>query len=336
MNQCDREMPARREAVMSDLATLGLDVGKYKVSAALLRGDRKRDKTFANTGDGHGALIAWLKEHGVDRVHACLESTGGFSEALATALYDAGHVVSIVNPSRVKAFGKTEMVRTKTDKVDAGLIARFCRLHRPEPWAPLPLNIRQVQALSRRLDGLIDMRTQELNRLEAPGNTEAVQKSLREAVAWFDAEIAKIEELLQQLIKDDPDMRNKRDLLVSIKGIGERTADRILSEMPHLEEFRNAKAVAAYVGLSPREWESGTLRGRTRISKMGNSRLRKALYWPAITAMKLNGSIHGFSQRLLAAGKPSMLVIVAAMRKLICLAYAVVRSGRPFEAPRTA
>ncbi len=321
---------------MSEIAALGLDVGKHKVSAALLREGRKRDRTFSNDSAGFAAVIAWLKEHGADRVHACLESTGGYSEALATALYDAGHVVSIVNPTRIKAFGKTEMVRTKTDKVDAGLIARFCQLHRPDPWAPLPSNIREIQALSRRLDGLVDMRGQEINRLEAPGNTEAVQASLRESVAWLDAQIANIERQLQQLIKGDPDMRHKRDLLLSIKGIGERTADRILSEMPHLEEFRNAKAVAAYLGLSPREWQSGTLRGRTRISKIGNSRLRKALYWPAVTAMRTNASIRCFSNRLLAAGKHGMLVIAAAMRKLICLAYAVVRSGRPYEAPRAA
>jgi transposase len=321
---------------MSDLATLGLDVGKYKISAALLRDGRKRDKTFSNDVDGHAAVIVWLKDQGVDRVHACLESTGGFSEALATVLYDAGHVVSIVNPSRIKAFGKTEMVRTKTDKVDAALIARFCELHRPAAWAPLPLNIRKIQGLSRRLDSLIDMRTQEQNRLEAPENVEAVQVSFRETIIWLDEQIKKIEKQLQQLIKDDPDLRNKRELLLSINGIGERTADRILGEMPRLEEFRNAKAVAAYVGLSPREWQSGTSRGRTRISKIGNSRLRKALYWPAITAMKTNPAIRCFAQRLLAAGKPGMLVIVAAMRKLICQVYAVVRSGCAFKAPAQA
>ena len=321
---------------MSDLAALGLDVGKYKISVALLHEGRKKDKTFPNDAAGHAAVVAWLKEHEVERVHACLESTGGFSEALATVLYDAGHVVSIVNPTRVKAFGKTEMVRTKTDKVDAALIARFCQLHRPAPWTPQPQNIRQIQALSRRLDGLIDMRAQEQNRFEAPGNVEAVQASICEAIKWFDAEIAKIEKQLQELIKDDPDLRNKRELLLSIKGIGERTADRILCEMPHLEEFRNAKAVAAYVGLSPREWQSGTLRGRTRISKMGNSRVRRALYFPAISAMRSNPPIRQFAQRLIAAGKHGMLVIAAVMRKLICQAYAVVRSGRPFEPSRAA
>jgi transposase len=321
---------------VSDLAALGLDVGKLKIAAALLNNGKKRDKVFSNDVDGHAAVIAWLKHQGVSKVHACLESTGGYSEALATVLFDAGHIVSIVNPTRIKAFGKTEMVRTKTDKVDAGLIARFCQLHRPDSWSPLPLKVREIQALSRRLDGLLDMRTQELNRLEAPGNVASVKTSLQESIAWLDEQIKQIRKHLQQLINDDPDFRNKRDLLLSIDGIGEKTADRIISEMPNIAEFRNAKAVAAYVGLSPREWQSGTLRGRTRISKMGNSRLRKALYWPAITAMKYNASIRCFAQRLLAAGKSSLLVIVAVMRKLICLAYTIVRSGRPFSSTQIA
>lgn len=321
---------------MENLPALGLDVGKRSISACLLREGRKRDKTFSNDAAGHAAVVAWLRQHGAEHVHACLEATGGYSEALATALFDAGHHVSIVNPSRIKAFAKTELVRTKTDKVDAALIARFCELHRPPAWTPPPQNIRKIQALSRRLDALIETRAQEAARLEAPGNVADVKASIRKSIKWLDAEISKLERQLEDLIKKDPDLHNKRELLLSIKGIGERTADRILGEMPRLEEFRSAKAVAAYVGLSPREWQSGTLRGRTRISKIGNGRLRKALYFPAITAMRWNASIKCFANRLLAAGKPEMLVIAAAMRKLICLAYAVVRSGRPYVVPRAA
>jgi transposase len=315
---------------VSELAALGLDVGKHTVAAALLHEGKKRDKSFSNDDDGHAAVLAWLKKLGVQRVHACLEATGGYSEALATILFDAGHVVSVVNPTRVKAFGKTELVRTKTDKVDAGLIARFCQLHQPDAWTPLPLNVRKIQALSRRIDSLIDMRTQEKNRLDAPDNVVAVKISIRESIAWLDKQIKEIEKQLHDLMKDDPDFRKNRDLLLSIKGIGERTADCILGEIPNIAEFRNAKAIAAYVGLSPREWQSGTLRGRTRISKMGNARIRKALYWPAVSAMQHNAGIRRFAERLLAAGKSGLLVITAVMRKLICLAYAVVRSGKPF------
>lgn len=321
---------------MINSSALGLDVGKHKISACLLRDQKKKDKTFSNDASGHAAVVRWLKQNDAGHVHACLESTGGYSEALATVLFDAGHQVSIVNPSRIKAFAKTEMVRTKTDKVDAALIARFCQLHRPQLWTAPPQSIREIKGLSRRLDALIDMRVQELARLEAPGNVEAVQASIRQTLGSLEAEIAKIEKQLRERIDKDPDLRNKRDLLLSVGGIGERTADRLLGEMPQLEEFRNAKAVAAYVGLSPREWQSGTLRGRTRISKIGNSRLRGALYWPAIVAMQKNPSIRRFAQRLVAAGKPKMLVITAAMRKLLCLAYAVVRSGCPYEATRAA
>lgn len=317
-------------------SALGLDVGKYKISACLLRDNKKKDKTFPNDATGHHGVVSWLEQNDAGHVHACLESTGGFSEALATVLHDAGHEVSIVNPSRIKAFGKTEMVRTKTDKVDAALIARFCAKHQPALWTPPPPKIREIQGLSRRLDALIDMRAQEANRLEAPGNVEAVKASIRQALQWLDSEIDKIQKQLHERIDDDPDLRNKRELLLSIDGIGDRTAERILGEMPQLEEFRSAKAVAAYVGLSPREWQSGTLRGRTRISKIGNSRIRGALYWPTIVAMRHNPSIRRFAQRLIAAGKPKMLVITAAMRKLVCLAYAVVRSGRAYLEPRAA
>lgn len=321
---------------MLNSLALGLDVGKHKISACLLREHKKKEKTFTNDAVGHDAVVQWLKANDAGLVHACLESTGGYSEALATVLFDAGHQVSIVNPTRIKAFAKTEMVRTKTDKVDAALIARFCQLHRPVLWIAPPKKIREIKGLSRRLDALIDMRSQELARLEAPGNVDAVQDSIRQTLRSLEAEIAKIEQQLRDRIDKDEDLRGKRDLLLSVDGIGERTADRLLGEIPLLEEFRNAKAVAAYVGLSPREWQSGTLRGRTRISKIGNSRLRGALYWPAIVAMRKNASIRSFAQRLIAAGKPRMLVITAAMRKLLCLAYAVLRSGRPYTAPRAA
>jgi transposase len=321
---------------LSELVALGLDVGKEKIHASLLLQGGKRDRTFTNNAQGHAAVLVWLDQQGVKPVHACLESTGGWSEALATALFDAGHVVSIVNPSRVKAFAKSELLRTKTDKVDASLIARFCLMHRPTAWVPPPENVRRLQALSRRLDSLIAIRAQELNRLEAPGEIDIVKASIQNTIASLSREIAVIEEQLRDLINNDPDLGGKRDLLVTIKGIGERTAHRILSEMPQIEEFRNARAIAAYAGLSPRQWQSGTLKGRTRISKIGNSRLRAALYWPAIVAMRSNRLIKTFAERLRAAGKPMMVVITAAMRKLLCLAYAVVRSGRAFQLPEAA
>jgi transposase len=319
-----------------ELPALGIDVGKKTVHAAVLVGTRKRNKTFTNDDAGFTNLLAWLREHHFERVHACLESTGGWSEALATALADAGHVVSIVNPARVKAFGKTELIRTKNDRVDAALIARFCAMHRPSAWTPPAPKVRLLQGLARRRDALIGMRTQEQARLQSPGLENPITESIEQLIATLESQIREIERQIQSLIDDDPDLRAKRELLTSIEGIGEVTAQTFLAEIPNLEQFRNIKAVGAYLGLSPREHQSGLSAGRSRLSKLGNARLRHALYWPAIVAMRHNAAIRRFSQRLLAAGKPRMVVIAAAMRKLACLAYAVVRSGRPFDATRLA
>jgi len=235
MYQYDRRSnPAKEEDTVVKSLALGLDVGKHKINACLLRDHKKKEKVFANDASGHDAVVRWLEQNDAGQVHACLESTGGYSEALATVLFDAGHRVSIVNPSRIKAFAKTEMVRTKTDKVDAALIARFCQLHQPQLWQAPPQNIREIKGLSRRLDALIDMRSQELARLEAPGNVDPVQASIRQTLESLQAEIAKIEEQLRDRIDKDPDLRNKRDLLLSIDGIGERTAARLLGEIPQL------------------------------------------------------------------------------------------------------
>ena len=119
-----------------DQATLGIHVGKTDYHCALIIGNEVRAQHFPNSPTGFSQLRRWLRNRNIERVHACLESTGGWSEELATDLHEHGHVVSIVNPLTVKAFGQSELSRTKTDKADAALIARFCVAMRPEPWAP--------------------------------------------------------------------------------------------------------------------------------------------------------------------------------------------------------
>src|ERR1700716_1661288 len=129
---------------------LGIDVGKSDLHAALLQGERSSTKSVPNSANGIKQLLTWLKNRKVENVHACLESTGGWSEAAAFALHDAGYLVSIVNPCRIKAFAQSEMLRTKTDAVDAAMIARFCRLHKPEPWVPPSPEVQALQGLVRR------------------------------------------------------------------------------------------------------------------------------------------------------------------------------------------
>ena len=149
-------------------ASLGIDIAKAKFAVALLTADGTvRHKSCANTPAGFADLAAWLHRQHVKGVHACLEATGTYGEALATWLHDAGHTVSVVNPAIIHAYARTQLARSKTDRLDAELIARFIATQHPPAWAPPAPEIRQLQALVRRLDALQGMRTQELNRLEA-------------------------------------------------------------------------------------------------------------------------------------------------------------------------
>jgi transposase len=313
------------------MAVLGIDVSKNDLHAALIGNDGRAAKhSFPNTARGFEQLLRWLKNRGVEDVHACMEASGGWGEDAGIALVEHGYLVSIVNPARIKAFGKSEGVRTKTDAVDASLIARFCKAQNPELWTPPSPSARALQALVRRRESLIQMRTQETNRLKAARVSSTVKESIEEHQAFLDDRIDYIEGEIRKLIDSDPDLRGKSELLATIPGIGAITANAILGELPNLHEFRNVKAVAAYAGLSPRHNQSGVFQGRSRLCKAGNANLRKTLYFPAITAMRCNPTIQRFVDRLSARGKRKMVVIAAVMRKLLTIAYGVVKSGRPY------
>jgi transposase len=312
-------------------AVLGIDIAKATFAAALLRPDGKmRHKSCANTPTGFAALAAWVQRQGVTHVHATLEATGTYGEALALWLHDAGHVVSVVNPSVIHAYARTQLARSKTDRIDAELIARFTASHQPAPWTPPALEIRQLQALVRRLDALQGMRTQELNRLASGVTVAEVRASIEAVVANLDAQIAHVHQLIRDHLDRHPGLRAQRELLTTIPGIGEATAAVLIAELFD-KRYASARQAAAFAGLVPRLVESGTLRGRSRLSKIGPGRLRKARYMPAMTALRWNPTIRAVRARLHAAGKPPMVIIGAAMRKLIHLAYGVLKSGKAYE-----
>lgn len=311
---------------------LGMDVGKRKFDVALQRGDGKsRSRTFANGEAGFRALQEWLQGLGVERVHACLEATGTYGVALAEYLHGEGHVVSVVNPAQIKAFGESELQRTKTDRVDAKLIARFCRAMAPSPWQPPAREVAQLQALVRRLESLQQMIQQERNRLAAPGLSPLVQESLERTLELLAAELQHLQDQLRCHLDQHPELKEKQELLSSIPGIGESTANLLLSEISGVN-FGSARQLAAYAGLVPHQRQSGSsVRGKPRLSKRGNSRLRRALWWPAIVAMRHNPLLAAFAQRLRKAGKPTKVIIAAVMRKLLHLAFGVLKHRRPFD-----
>lgn len=315
------------------LPALGFDIAMLKFNVCLLNtGGKLRHKVFANTAAGFEQLDAWLIKQGLPHLHACMEATGAYGEALALHLHGASHHVSVINPAAVKAFAGSRLSRTKTDKVDAELIARFCQAQEPPLWAPPAREVRELQALARRLKALIEMRVAEANRLEAIIAVESARSSVEEHIAYLDRQIEQTKAAIRQHINEHPGLRRQRELLDSIPGIGETTAATLLAEITDITQYRSARQVAAYAGLVPRERHSGSsVRGRTRPSKIGNARLRKALYFPAITALRCSPFFQAWAEGLRQRGKRKMSVIGAAMRKLIHLAYEVLKTGRPFD-----
>jgi transposase len=315
------------------LSPLGIDISKAKFDVALLRDDGKlRHKVFPNTETGYHQLSDWLSKHHVEQVHACVEATGTYSDALALHLHTSGHRVSVVNPAVIKAFAKTEMSRTKTDKRDASLIARYCLTHQPSAWSPPPPEISELQALLRRLEALVDMRQQESNRLEAGIAAASVKESVTDHISYLDSQIAQTQSLIKDHIDQNPTLKQQRELLSSIPGIGDLTAAKLLAEIIDINHYSSARQVAAFAGLVPRHHQSGTsVRGKPRLCKVGAARLRKALYLPAIVATQHNPTIKAMSQRLKDRGKCPMQIIGAAMRKLIHIAFGVLKSGKPFD-----
>jgi transposase len=312
---------------------LGLDVSKLKFNACLERaGGKLRHRLFPNDEAGFSQLSEWLKKNGVERAHACMEATGTYYEALATYLHSGGHTVSVINPAAIKAYAQSQLSRTKNDRVDASLIASFCAERHPPEWHPPAPELRELQALVRRLDSLQEMRTMEENRLSSGVTVAAVRASLEDSVAYLSEQIRKTEALIAEHIDRHPGLRRQRELLDSIPGVGSATAAVLLGEIPDLKEYRSARAVAALAGLVPRERQSGSsVRGRVRLSKIGNARLRKALYFPAVTALRCSPFFREWAEGLRQRGKSKMAVIGAAMRKLIHLAYGVLKTGKPFD-----
>jgi transposase len=313
---------------------LGIDVAKAKVDCALLRPDDKwRQKVVANSPAGFLALADWLEAQGADNVHVCMEATGIYWEEVAEFLVARNSVVSVVNPAQIKAFGASRLVRTKTDQVDAKLIAEFCRERRPDPWKAPPVCEQTLRALVLRLDALQAMRTQESNRLEVA--RDAVRKGIESHLEWLDKEIKSLTKTIRDHIDSYPDLDNKRALLDSIPGLGERTIAVLLAFFGSPERFKNARQAAAFAGLDPRQHESGTsVKAKPRLSKIGHAFLRKAMYMPAMVALYKTSWGKLFRSRLEAAGKPPMLIIGAMMRKLVHVAFGVLMSGKLFDEKR--
>ena len=309
---------------------LGIDIAKQKFDAALLVDRKTKHKTCKNSVEGFETLALWLQKQGVQKVHACMEATGSYGDDLAVYLHEAGHTVSIVNPARIKGFAQSELIRTKTDKVDAALIARFCLTMKPDAWTPPLPEIRSLKALVRRVDSLIDMRSQEKNRISTAH--ESVIVLIKEHIAYLDREIEKIRRQIAELIGQNPHLKESGELLDSIPSLGKATIPRLLADLNELEKFDHVRKMVAFIGLAPKETLSGSsIKGKSRLCKIGNARLRKALYMPALVSIQCNPVMITFYNRLKDKGKNGKVIVCAIMRKLVHIIFGVLKSGKKYD-----
>jgi transposase len=318
---------------MAVFAWLGIDIAKQKVDVALNWNTRRRAKVFRNDAEGWQALLCWLKDLGVDQVHACLEATGHYGDGLARHLHGAGVRVSIVNPAQIKHFGRVKLGRNKTDRADAALIWEYCRLFEPAAWTPPSAALRELRDLVRTREALTASRVEWTNRRGCGQEAAAAQAAMARVITRLEAEIAALDQAIKDAIGQNEDLQARHDLLISVPGIGTHTAAVILCELPGPNVLRTAREAAAYAGLNPSHRQSGSsLDAPSRISRIGNATLRAALYFPALAAVRYNPLIAALRQRLKDQGrlKPKQ-IIGAAMRKLLHLCFGVLKTGKPFD-----
>jgi transposase len=311
---------------------LGIDVSKDTLDLVLINEEGKFHKVISNDSAGFKTLDKWLVSRHVDRVHACLEATGQYGDEVSEHLYTQGHDVSVVNPARIKRYGESKLHRNKTDKADADLITEFCLKEKPALWEPLSPDLKHLRALVRRLSDLQANYRQESNRLLSGEKDAWVIKDLSVHVEYLKARIVATEEEIQNFINQTPDLKAKQDLLVSIPGIGKKSSAMLLAELGDISGFESAPQLAAYAGLNPKGFSSGSsVHKKTRISKQGRSELRSCLYMPAVVAMRHNSVVRALKERLYERKLPTMAIVAAAMRKLLHIVYGVLKNQRPFD-----
>lgn len=314
---------------------IGIDISKLSFDVALLTNNTYYNRHFDNNKSGFHLLLKWVNSFNEIPLF-CLEATGIYGLALAKCLYYQQHNVIVANPLQTHAFAKMEMSRNKTDKADAQSIARYCQHldHQGNMakvlYIPKDAEFERVQFLVTRLDQLTKMRSQENNRLDVSLD-KAAARSVKAMRTYIDKQLAIIRKEIAKIVKHNESLNKQVELLTSIAGLGDKTAWVILAYIGDVSLFNNAKQISSYAGLNPRIEQSGSSINRTSLSKMGCAKLRKSLYMPAIVAIRFNPLLKTFYEKLVAKGKPKKVALIAVMRKLLVLAYGVLKSGKPFD-----
>jgi transposase len=317
---------------------VGIDVAAQTLSVEIgAEGEPLARLEFANTAKGHKALIKRLTKKG-RRARVCLEATGMYSLDLALALYNAGIPVMVVNPKMAKRFAEALGERSKTDRIDAGVLREFAQRMPFEPWQPPSPQRLQLRSITRRIHTLVRTVAQEKNRLHAASVSElttAVRKDIRLNITQLMRRIQALRSQADALIDTSNELRRMRGRIRAIPGFGPVSSLQILGELAVLPRDMTPRQWVALAGLDPRKSESGTsVRRPSRISRAGSRLFRAPLYMPALVAVRRQPHAAAFYQLLLARQKKPLQAIVAVMRKLLHAIFGMLRHDEPFDGAR--
>ncbi len=326
---------------VTTVSVLGIDVSKDTLDLALQPDDRKRpyEREVRNDASGVARLQAWVKERGCElsELTVVMEATGVYHERVAQTLYEAGCKVIVANPKRVRDYAAGLGLLHKTDKVDARALVRYGKEMGSElvSWSPPPEEVRILRALYDRLSAVQEDLQRELNRRDQAAvslEPALVINSLDSSIARLRLECERLKRAIEDHFDQHPGLKAQRELLQSIPSIGPVSGDLLLCLLL-AHRFGSARQAAAFCGLIPRAHQSGTsVRKPARLTKQGDAELRAKLYMAAVVATRHNSELRQIYQALLAAGKSKMSALGALMRRLLHIAYGVLKHQAPYSA----
>lgn len=314
---------------------VGIDVGCEELWVSV---PGRKPRRFEHRKRGIRSLYNWAaKKAGDDQLHFCMEATGVYSISIASQMVSEYQArVSVVNPAQIAAYGRVQMKRSKTDQIDAQVIRSYAESQKPTIWKPAPEPLRQLSTLVTQADAIKDCLGQWRNRRHAqkfvPNLPDEVKKTQRSIERSLTTQLKKIETAIANLCAQESTLAQQVALLCTIPGVANQSAVKLLAYGQNWLTERSAKALTAHAGLAPHHHQSGSsVRGKSRIDKRGNPKLRKTLFMPALVAVHYNPVLMTFYKRLLKKGKPKKLALVAAMRKLLLICRAMLIAQKPFN-----
>ncbi len=314
----------------------GCDVSAAWVDAVRRHHQQQQARRFDNTATGHQALIRWLRQGGLP-CRVVVEASGIYSLDLALALHEAEHIeVMVANPRAMKDYRRASMQRSKTDRVDAAVICDYAVRMPFLPWQAPPPAVLDLRQIARRIEALVVERTREKNRWRVACATATtcpvVLNDIEVNLRHLERRLAELEKQAMKVIGTSKPLKRAFAHLVSVRGIARRSAISLLAEVLLIPEGLSVRQWVAWAGLDVRQYTSGKSVERVRrISHVGNVHLRRALYMPALVAIRWEPSVGAFYEKLISKGKKPLVAIVAVMRKLLHAIYGMLKYDTDFE-----